>query len=88
LSRQLHGLGEGLSVLADSLGPTWNNTVVAVVSEFGRTFRENGSKGTDHGHGSTLWLLGGGISGGAIHGEQARLRESRPASESGCAGVE
>jgi uncharacterized protein (DUF1501 family) len=76
LSRQLHGLGEGLSVLADSLGPTWNNTVVAVVSEFGRTFRENGSKGTDHGHGSTLWLLGGGISGGGIHGEQARLRES------------
>jgi len=76
LSRQLHGLGEGLSVLADSLGPAWTNTVVAVVSEFGRTFRENGSKGTDHGHGSALWLLGGGISGGAIHGEQARLREA------------
>ena len=76
LSRQLHGLGEGLSVLADSLGPAWTNTVVAVVSEFGRTFRENGSKGTDHGHGSTLWLLGGGISGGAIHGDQARLRDA------------
>ena len=76
LSRQLQGLGEGLSVLADSLGPAWTNTVVAVVSEFGRTFRENGSKGTDHGHGSALWLLGGAISGGAIHGEQARLRET------------
>lgn len=76
LSRQLHGLGEGLGVLAGSLGPTWKNTVVAVVSEFGRTFRENGSKGTDHGHGSTLWLLGGGISGGVIYGEQDRLRES------------
>lgn len=76
LSRQLQGLGEGLSVLADSLGLAWTNTVVAVVSEFGRTFRENGSKGTDHGHGSALWLLGGGISGGAIHGEQARLREA------------
>jgi uncharacterized protein (DUF1501 family) len=76
LSRQLQGLGEGLSVLADSLGPAWTNTVLAVVSEFGRTFRENGSKGTDHGHGSALWLLGGGIAGGAIHGEQARLREA------------
>jgi uncharacterized protein (DUF1501 family) len=47
--------------------------VVAVVSEFGRTFRENGNKGTDHGHGSVHWLLGGSINGGRIAGEQARV---------------
>jgi len=74
LANQLHGLGEGLRILADSLGQSWSNTVVAVISEFGRTFRENGSKGTDHGHGSTIWVLGGGIAGGKIIGEQARLR--------------
>jgi uncharacterized protein (DUF1501 family) len=43
---------------------------VAVVSEFGRTFRENGNKGTDHGHGSVYWILGGSINGGRVAGEQ------------------
>jgi len=47
--------------------------VVAVVSEFGRTFRENGNKGTDHGHGSVHWLLGGSINGGRIAGEQTQV---------------
>ncbi|MFZ2726766.1 MAG: DUF1501 domain-containing protein [Methylococcaceae bacterium] len=74
LARHLDNLGTGLAALANTLGPTeWKNTVVAVVSEFGRTFQENGSKGTDHGYGSTLLLLGGGLHGGAIKGEHARL---------------
>ncbi|HMD58564.1 MAG TPA: DUF1501 domain-containing protein, partial [Steroidobacteraceae bacterium] len=47
--------------------------VVVVISEFGRTFRENGNKGTDHGHGSVYWVLGGGISGGQIVGRQQRV---------------
>ncbi len=61
------------SVLASSLGSEWNNTVVVVLSEFGRTFRENGNRGTDHGHGTVYWVLGGSISGGTIVGEQQRL---------------
>ncbi len=73
LANQLRGLGDGLEILVDTLGPLWRRTVVVVLSEFGRTFRENGTKGTDHGHGSTLWLLGGAIQGGRIHGEQTRL---------------
>jgi len=44
-----------------------------VLSEFGRTFRENGDHGTDHGHGSVYWVLGGAISGGRVAGEQQRL---------------
>jgi uncharacterized protein (DUF1501 family) len=48
--------------------------VVVVISEFGRTFRENGSRGTDHGHGSAIWVLGGAVRGGAIRGEQAGLK--------------
>lgn len=70
LANRLRALSEGLKALADALGPEWKQTVVVVMSEFGRTFRENGSKGTDHGHGSTLWVLGGALAGGAIRGEQ------------------
>jgi uncharacterized protein (DUF1501 family) len=47
-----------------------------VVSEFGRTFRENGNKGTDHGHGTVYWVLGGGINGGRIAGEHVAITAS------------
>jgi|UPI000375C5AF uncharacterized protein (DUF1501 family) len=73
LSSRLRDLTEGLQALAQELGSEWQRTLVVVMSEFGRTFRENGSRGTDHGHGTTLWVLGGGIQGGAIRGEQGGL---------------
>jgi uncharacterized protein (DUF1501 family) len=73
LGNKLQALGEGLAALADSLGDAWRNTVVTVISEFGRTFRENGARGTDHGHGSLVWLLGGESPGAGIQGEQAPL---------------
>jgi uncharacterized protein (DUF1501 family) len=47
--------------------------VVLVVSEFGRTFRENGNRGTDHGHGTVYWALGGALRGGRVAGEQLRV---------------
>jgi uncharacterized protein (DUF1501 family) len=49
---------------------------VVVVSEFGRTFRENGNNGTDHGHGSVYWVLGGAIYGGRIAGEQLAIQRA------------
>jgi uncharacterized protein (DUF1501 family) len=73
LATNLAGLGRGLQALADGLGETWRDTVVVVVSEFGRTFRENGNRGTDHGHGSVYWVLGGGLRGGRVAGEQLRV---------------
>jgi uncharacterized protein (DUF1501 family) len=73
LANNVESLGRGLVALSQELGGEWRNTVVAVVSEFGRTFRENGNKGTDHGHGSVHWLLGGSINGGRIAGEQTRV---------------
>jgi len=76
LANNIESLGRGLAALSQELGAEWRNTVVAVVSEFGRTFRENGNKGTDHGHGSVHWLLGGSINGGRIAGEQARLEKN------------
>jgi uncharacterized protein (DUF1501 family) len=73
LAANLANLGRGLQAFSQSLGPEWNNTVVVVVSEFGRTFRENGNRGTDHGHGTVYWVLGGAINGGRIAGEQQRV---------------
>ena len=70
LANRIGELGRGLNTLAVELGPQWNNTIVIVVSEFGRTFRENGDRGTDHGHGSVYWVLGGGVKGGRIAGRQ------------------
>jgi uncharacterized protein (DUF1501 family) len=70
LSDRLRGLGAGLAGFAQEIGPAWRDTIVVVLSEFGRTFRENGDRGTDHGHGSVIWILGGGIAGGVIAGEQ------------------
>ena len=74
LATKLGELGKGLALFADEMGPQWNNTVVVVVSEFGRTFRENGNRGTDHGHGSAYWVLGGGVKGGRIAGEQVEVK--------------
>src|SRR5580700_11048976 len=76
LAANLTGLGGGLAAFTQALGSEWKNTVVVVVSEFGRTFRENGDHGTDHGHGSVYWILGGSINGGRIAGEQQRLERT------------
>ena len=72
-----HESRAGARGFADQMGPAWNRTVVVVLSEFGRTFRENGTRGTDHGHGSVYWVLGGAVQGGRFAGEQvARERET------------
>ena len=79
LANRLDDLGRGLASFAQEIGPqAWRHTVVAVISEFGRTFRENGNKGTDHGHGTTYWILGGGLAsqaGGRVLGEQTEVTE-------------
>jgi len=76
LSNRIGELGRGLVALQTALGPAWNSTVVIVVSEFGRTFRENGDRGTDHGHGSVYWVLGGGVKGGRIAGPQVAVTQA------------
>jgi uncharacterized protein (DUF1501 family) len=73
LATNLGSLGRGLQVFSQTMGAEWSNTVVVVLSEFGRTFRENGNRGTDHGHGTVYWVLGGSVKGGNILGEQQRL---------------
>lgn len=82
LANRLRPLGEGLAQLAGQLGPVLDDTVVVVMSEFGRTVRQNGNGGTDHGHGNVMWLLGGRVAGGRVHGrwpglDDAALYEGR-----------
>lgn len=82
LANRLTPLGQGLAVLANRLGPVLEDTVVVVMSEFGRTVHENGNGGTDHGHGNVMWLLGGPVAGGKVHGHwpglaTAALHEGR-----------
>ena len=74
LAGRLEELGRGLATFPSEMGEAWRDTVVVVVSEFGRTFRENGNRGTDHGHGTVYWVMGGSVRGGRIAGEQVALR--------------
>lgn len=76
LAGRFDELGRGLAGFADEMGGDWNNTVVVVVSEFGRTLRENGNRGTDHGHGSVFWVLGGAVKGGRVLGEQVQVAQA------------
>ena len=68
LANRLQPLGQGLAELATRLGPTFDDTTILVISEFGRTARQNGTGGTDHGHGNVMWALGGGVAGGKVYG--------------------
>ena len=81
LANRLDELGRGLSGFASEIGDdSWRSTVVVVISEFGRTFRENGNRGTDHGHGTVYWALGGGLAaqaGGRVVGEQVAVTQDR-----------
>ncbi|WP_058048977.1 DUF1501 domain-containing protein [Janthinobacterium sp. Ant5-2-1] len=76
LAGRFDELGRGLAAFSQEMGSEWRNTVVVVVSEFGRTFRENGNRGTDHGHGSVFWVLGGAIHGKQVAGEQVAISQA------------
>jgi uncharacterized protein (DUF1501 family) len=82
LANRLAPLGQGLAVLAQRLGPMFEDTTIVVMSEFGRTARQNGNGGTDHGHGNAMWVLGGPVAGGKVHADwkgvgDAALNEGR-----------
>lgn len=82
LAATLKVLDEGLLALRQNLGEAWRQTVVLVVTEFGRTVRVNGSLGTDHGTATVAFVLGGAVAGGRVAGDwpglaPARLFENR-----------
>jgi len=74
LDRNLGSAAKSLAAFLTDLGSDRRKRVtVAVVTEFGRRVAMNASGGTDHGHGSVVWLLGGGLAGGAVHGSWTPL---------------
>lgn len=77
LNIALQGLSTGLKILRETLGvDEWRRTRVLAMSEFGRTARENGTKGTDHGHGGLALVAGGGMAGGRMLGDFPGLGEN------------
>jgi uncharacterized protein (DUF1501 family) len=75
LNQKLAELDNGLAELKAGLGNEWENTVVIIGTEFGRTVKENGTGGTDHGNGSALFLAGGAVNGGKVKGRWPGLND-------------
>ena len=80
---QARGIGRALGELADAvltlketLGPNWGRTAVLAMTEFGRTVRENGSAGTDHGTAGAMLMAGGALRGGRVYGDWPGLDEA------------
>ena len=76
LLRSLTGLQSALLTLKSGLGDNWRKTTVLAMTEFGRTARQNGSKGTDHGTGGAMLLAGGAVRGGKVYGKWPGLTEA------------
>ena len=77
LDRQLSSAAKSLAAFLTDLGPVRRKRVtVVVMTEFGRRVQMNANGGTDHGHGSVMWLLGGGLAGASVYGKWTPLTGS------------
>jgi len=76
LDNVLGALDGALLALATELAPVWHDTVIAVMTEFGRTARANGNEGTDHGTATVAFLLGGAVKGGRVIADWPGLAEA------------
>ena len=78
LATRLDDFARAIGALVADLGDRMQDTVVLTMSEFGRAVNENGNRGTDHGHGNAMLVIGGGVRGGRVHGKWPGLaREQR-----------
>ncbi len=68
LANSLRELGQSMAAFWIDLGTLAEDTVLVTMSEFGRTAQENGNRGTDHGHGNVMFVLGGPVRGGKVYG--------------------
>jgi len=69
LANLLGNFGQALAAFYQDLGDRIEDVAVVTMSEFGRTARENGNRGTDHGHANVMFAFGGGIRGGKVYGD-------------------
>ena len=77
LAVRLREFGQTLAAFQRDLGERMQDVVLVTLTEFGRTVRENGNRGTDHGHASVSFVLGGGVRGGRVHGRWPGLSPDR-----------
>lgn len=75
MPKRMQEYADAVAAFAQDLGDKLDDTLMLTLSEFGRTCRENGSQGTDHGHGGLMFLLGGAVQGGKVHGQWTGLAD-------------
>ena len=76
LGNLLQQFSSGIAALHRDLGQRMDDVVVLTMSEFGRTVRENGNRGTDHGHANAMFVLGNSVRGGKVYGKWPGLKSS------------
>jgi uncharacterized protein (DUF1501 family) len=69
IANRLDEFAGGIAAFARDLGDRMQDVMLITMSEFGRTVRENGNRGTDHGHGNAMLILGGNVKGGKVYGK-------------------
>jgi len=74
LPNLLREFGDALGAFSQDMGDQMEGITVVTMSEFGRTARENGNRGTDHGHANAMLILGGGVKGGRVYGQWPGLQ--------------
>ena len=74
LAARLDDFARSLAAFTRDLGDRFDDTVILTMSEFGRTVRENGNGGTDHGHGNAMFVMGGPVKGGQVYGRWPGLK--------------
>jgi uncharacterized protein (DUF1501 family) len=77
LNGRLGDMGEAIAAFYRDLGDQAGEVVLVTMTEFGRTVQENGDRGTDHGHGSVMMVLGGELKGGRVYGEWPGMEPER-----------
>jgi uncharacterized protein (DUF1501 family) len=77
LANKLEDFSRAIAALVADLGDRMEDTVVLTMSEFGRAVNENGNRGTDHGHGNAMMVIGGGVRGGHVYGKWPGLAVER-----------
>ena len=77
LANNLTDFGQSLAAFYQDLGDLMADVTVVTMSEFGRTARENGNRGTDHGHANAMFVMGGDVRGGKVYGDWPGLADEQ-----------
>ena len=77
LANLLRDFSTSIAALTTDLGQRMDDVVVLTMSEFGRTARENGTRGTDHGHADAMFVIGNSVKGGKVYGDFKGLKSDK-----------